>query len=164
MLSGSALASYHPKLTTDSYYIATYARHTLAQLWNWTQQKTKTQAWDASDLCKVIVIKGAGEKAFCAGGDVRQVVELANAGKQNEALEFFAEEYKLNHMIATLQTPFVAILDGITSKDHLVIIILQGVRNFYWNLSDMFISCFDLIYSSGRWSWSLCPRTFQDRH
>ncbi|KAF9210300.1 hypothetical protein BGZ59_009623 [Podila verticillata] len=72
------------------------------------------QAWDASDLCKVIVIKGAGEKAFCAGGDVRQVVELANAGKHNEALDFFAEEYKLNHMIATLQTPFVAILDGIT--------------------------------------------------
>ncbi|KAF9384480.1 hypothetical protein CPC16_008418 [Podila verticillata] len=78
------------------------------------------QAWDASDLCKVIVIKGAGEKAFCAGGDVRQVVELANAGKHNEALDFFAEEYKLNHMIATLQTPFVAILDGITSKDHYV--------------------------------------------
>ncbi|KAF9923815.1 hypothetical protein FBU30_006127 [Linnemannia zychae] len=72
------------------------------------------QAWDASDLCKVIVIKGAGEKAFCAGGDVRQVVELANAGKQNDALDFFAEEYKLNHMIATLKTPFVAILDGIT--------------------------------------------------
>ncbi|KAF9431693.1 hypothetical protein BGZ76_011828 [Entomortierella beljakovae] len=72
------------------------------------------QAWDASDLCKVIVIKGSGEKAFCAGGDVRQVVKLAHDGKENEALEFFAEEYKLNHMIATLKTPFVAILDGIT--------------------------------------------------
>ncbi|KAF8925618.1 hypothetical protein BGZ58_000644 [Dissophora ornata] len=72
------------------------------------------QAWDASDLCKVIVIKGSGEKAFCAGGDVRQVVELAEAGKQSDALEFFSEEYKLNHMIATLKTPFVAILNGIT--------------------------------------------------
>ncbi|KAF9178569.1 hypothetical protein BGZ51_007673 [Haplosporangium sp. Z 767] len=72
------------------------------------------QAWDASDLCKVIVIKGSGEKAFCAGGDVRQVVELAVSGKQEEALDFFAEEYRLNHMIATLKTPFVAILNGIT--------------------------------------------------
>ncbi|KAF9351673.1 hypothetical protein BGX26_010368 [Mortierella sp. AD094] len=72
------------------------------------------QAWDASDLCKVIVIKGSGGKAFCAGGDVRQVVELANAQKHDQALDFFAEEYKLNHMIATLKTPFVAILDGIT--------------------------------------------------
>jgi 3-hydroxyisobutyryl-CoA hydrolase len=67
-------------------------------------------------LCKVIVIKGSGDKAFCAGGDVRQVVELANTGKQAEALNFFAEEYRLNHMIATLKTPFVAILNGITSK------------------------------------------------
>ncbi|KAF9997828.1 hypothetical protein BGZ80_009974 [Entomortierella chlamydospora] len=72
------------------------------------------QAWDASDLCKVIVIKGAGGKAFCAGGDVRLVVEQAMAQKQDEGLTFFAEEYKLNHMIATLKTPFVAILDGIT--------------------------------------------------
>jgi hypothetical protein len=64
------------------------------------------------------VIKGAGGRAFCAGGDVRQVVELAGSGKQNEALDFFAEEYKLNHMIATLKTPFVAILDGITSKEN----------------------------------------------
>ncbi|GJJ68219.1 3-hydroxyisobutyryl-CoA hydrolase [Entomortierella parvispora] len=72
------------------------------------------QAWDASDLCKVIVIKGSGEKAFCAGGDVRQVVELAQNKKHDEALAFFAEEYKLNHMIATLKTPFVAILNGIT--------------------------------------------------
>ncbi|KAG0255484.1 hypothetical protein BG011_005094 [Mortierella polycephala] len=72
------------------------------------------QAWDASDLCKVIVIKGSGEKAFCAGGDVRHVVELAVSGKQEEALDFFSEEYRLNHMIATLKTPFVAILNGIT--------------------------------------------------
>ncbi|KAF9203701.1 hypothetical protein BGZ49_006138 [Haplosporangium sp. Z 27] len=72
------------------------------------------QAWDASDLCKVIVIKGSGEKAFCAGGDVRHVVEQAIAQKHDLALDFFAEEYKLNHMIATLKTPFVAILDGIT--------------------------------------------------
>ena len=97
------------------------------------KKNEKTQAWDASDLCKVIVIKGAGEKAFCAGGDVRQVVELANAGKKNEALDFFAEEYKLNHMIATLQTPFVAILDGITSKDHYVKRDDQGTR-LYWKL------------------------------
>ncbi|KAF9426112.1 hypothetical protein BGZ94_006943 [Podila epigama] len=72
------------------------------------------QAWDASDLCKVIVIKGAGGRAFCAGGDVRQIVKLANEKKHDEALTFFDEEYKLNHLIATLQTPYVAILDGIT--------------------------------------------------
>lgn len=43
------------------------------------------------------------------------MVELAQNQKHDEALAFFAEEYKLNHMIATLKTPFVAILNGITS-------------------------------------------------
>ncbi|KAG0246288.1 ClpP/crotonase-like domain-containing protein [Mortierella sp. GBAus27b] len=72
------------------------------------------QAWDASDLCKVIVLKGSGDKAFCAGGDVRSIVELAKADRHDDGMSFFAEEYRLNHMIATLKTPFVAILNGIT--------------------------------------------------
>ena len=32
----------------------------------------------------------------------------------NQAMEFFREEYKLNHMIATCKKPFVSILNGIT--------------------------------------------------
>lgn len=75
------------------------------------------QAWDASDSCKIIVIKGSGDKAFCAGGDIRQLFELVMSGNLHEAYEFAAEEYKLNHLIATLKTPFVAILNGITSKE-----------------------------------------------
>jgi len=86
------------------------------------------QAWDASDLCKVIVIKGSGEKAFCAGGDVRHIVELAQSGKHSDGMSFFAEEYRLNHMIATLKTPFVAILNGITSKRKLLVFPLVGAN------------------------------------
>jgi 3-hydroxyisobutyryl-CoA hydrolase len=67
-------------------------------------------------LCKVIVLKGSGDKACCAGGDVRSIVELAKVGRHDDGMSFFAEEYRLNHMIATLKTPFVAILNGITSK------------------------------------------------
>ncbi|KAL1923073.1 mitochondrial 37S ribosomal protein mS47 [Calcarisporiella thermophila] len=70
------------------------------------------QAWDLSDLCHVVILKGAG-KAFCAGGDVKSVIELAQK-KDPLALRFFEEEYQLNHLIATLKTPFVAILDGVT--------------------------------------------------
>ena len=93
-------------------------------------------------MCKVIVIKGAGGRAFCAGGDVRQVVELAGSGKQNEALDFFAEEYKLNHMIATLKTPFVAILDGITSKE----------KNDIFRFVIVFFFVNYHVLSTGEWS------------
>lgn len=43
------------------------------------------------------------------------VVDLAEAGDPN-ATKFFEDEYQLDHLIATLDTPFVAIMDGITSK------------------------------------------------
>lgn len=39
------------------------------------------------------------------------------SGKKDEAVNFVAEEYKLSHIIATLKTPFIAILNGITSKE-----------------------------------------------
>ncbi|KAI8910779.1 ClpP/crotonase-like domain-containing protein [Gorgonomyces haynaldii] len=70
-------------------------------------------AWQESDLCKVIVISSADPKAFCAGGDVKTVVQLAQK-KDPKALEFFEQEYKLNHLIATSKKPYVAILNGIT--------------------------------------------------
>ena len=61
----------------------------------------------------VIVIEGAGERAFCAGGDVAL---LAREGRQDRALfeGFFHDEYRMNQAIARLPTPYVAILDGVT--------------------------------------------------
>ncbi|MBC7522007.1 MAG: enoyl-CoA hydratase/isomerase family protein, partial [Sandarakinorhabdus sp.] len=48
-----------------------------------------------------IVIEGAGEKAFCAGGDV---AVLARQGKADRALfeGFFHDEYQMNQAIARL--------------------------------------------------------------
>ncbi|GAN02623.1 conserved hypothetical protein [Mucor ambiguus] len=71
------------------------------------------QAWEKSDLAKIILLKSCGGKGFCAGGDVKTVVDLAEAGDPN-ATKFFEDEYQLDHLIATLDTPFVAIMDGIT--------------------------------------------------
>ncbi|KAL4857852.1 3-hydroxyisobutyryl-CoA hydrolase [Chlorella vulgaris] len=67
--------------------------------------------WDADPSVACI---GAGEKAFCAGGDVKTVVQQGQAGKVHEALRFFRSEYRLNHLISELRAPHVAIIDGIT--------------------------------------------------
>ncbi|CAO3651272.1 unnamed protein product [Cunninghamella blakesleeana] len=72
------------------------------------------QSWEKSDLAKVIVIKSEPGNAFCAGGDVKTVVDLAHEGKLDEAAKFFEEEYQLDHFISTLSTPFISIMDGIT--------------------------------------------------
>ncbi|KAG2190108.1 hypothetical protein INT46_002420 [Mucor plumbeus] len=71
------------------------------------------QAWEKSDLAKIILLKSCGGKGFCAGGDVKTVIDLAEA-KDPNATKFFEDEYQLDHLIATLDTPYVAIMDGIT--------------------------------------------------
>ncbi|KAL2917801.1 3-hydroxyisobutyryl-CoA hydrolase [Polyrhizophydium stewartii] len=76
------------------------------------------QAWQDSDLCKVIVLaKADGNRAFCAGGDVKTLAQQSATGLPDQiakSVKFMEEEYKLNHLIGTVQKPFVSVLDGVT--------------------------------------------------
>lgn len=76
----------------------------------------RLQEWAKSDMANVVVIKGSGEKAFCAGGDVTQLAKDNMEGPegQKKSIDYFGLEYKLNHLIATYSKPYVAIMDGIT--------------------------------------------------
>ncbi|XP_074255457.1 3-hydroxyisobutyryl-CoA hydrolase, mitochondrial isoform X1 [Saimiri boliviensis] len=69
--------------------------------------------WEQDPETFLIIIKGAGEKAFCAGGDIRAISEAENAN-QKIASVFFRDEYMLNNAIASCQKPYVALLHGIT--------------------------------------------------
>ncbi|KAK3327201.1 ClpP/crotonase-like domain-containing protein [Cercophora scortea] len=72
--------------------------------------------WSKSGIANVIVMKGAGEKAFCAGGDVAALAKLNTQGEegQHKSTEYFALEYQLDHLIATYNKPYIAFMDGIT--------------------------------------------------
>ena len=75
-------------------------------------------AWAADPAIKAVVVEGAGERAFCAGGDVvtlrRSIVE-DNGGEPSELSKtFFFEEYQLNHEIHTYRKPYIALIDGVT--------------------------------------------------
>jgi enoyl-CoA hydratase len=69
--------------------------------------------WAHEPSIHAVAIRGTGEKAFCAGGDVRAVWE---AGKAGEGLTdtFFRAEYTLNRRIHAFPKPYVALIDGIT--------------------------------------------------
>ncbi|XP_077010569.1 3-hydroxyisobutyryl-CoA hydrolase, mitochondrial isoform X5 [Tamandua tetradactyla] len=54
--------------------------------------------WEQDPETFLIIIKGAGGKAFCAGGDIRAISEAAKA-KQTLSQDFFREEYLLNNAI-----------------------------------------------------------------
>ncbi|MFO1057036.1 MAG: 3-hydroxyisobutyryl-CoA hydrolase [Dongiaceae bacterium] len=59
-----------------------------------------------------VAVRGAGERAFCAGGDIRALYE---AGRRGEALsrDFYCREYRLNRRIARFPKPYIALIDGI---------------------------------------------------
>ena len=67
----------------------------------------------ADSAVDVLVMRGAGGKAFCAGGDVRALYDSYLAGETLHR-DFFVHEYRLDHLLHRYPKPFVAIADGIT--------------------------------------------------
>jgi enoyl-CoA hydratase len=70
--------------------------------------------WAGDDGIEAVLFLGAGDKAFCAGGDVRAMtlVEPAEALRLKRA--FFAGEYRVDHRIHTYTKPIIALFGGIT--------------------------------------------------
>lgn len=70
-------------------------------------------AWERDPAITRIVVTAAGEKGFCAGGDIRALHDLGKAGKYDEMLGFWAEEYVLNTRIKHYPKPYLSLIDGI---------------------------------------------------
>ncbi len=67
---------------------------------------------DDADV-KAVAIRANGGKAFCAGGDIRALYDLKQAGQLDEARAFWREEYLLNRDIKRYPKPYVALINGI---------------------------------------------------
>ncbi len=73
-------------------------------------------AWAEDDSIAMVLLDGAGEKAFCAGGDVRALhyASKEQLGEVTEMVqEFFRDEYHLDHMLHTYDKPILVWGDGI---------------------------------------------------
>jgi enoyl-CoA hydratase len=69
-------------------------------------------AWAEDPAVEFILIDHAGERGFCAGGDIRMLAE-SGAGDGVAARGFFHTEYRLNHLLFTYPKPVVAFMDGV---------------------------------------------------
>ncbi|KTC81322.1 enoyl-CoA hydratase/isomerase family protein [Legionella brunensis] len=69
--------------------------------------------WEKDAAIHAVVVQGEGEKAFCAGGDVRWLY-AAGLSKNPEQMQFFWHEYRLNHYIHRFSKPYISLMDGIT--------------------------------------------------
>jgi enoyl-CoA hydratase len=69
--------------------------------------------WRDDPHVDAVVIEGAGQRAFCAGGDIIALREAQVSGNRPKADAFFRVEYDLNLAIATYPKPYIALIDGI---------------------------------------------------
>lgn len=101
------------------------------------------QKIEANETVNAVVFSGAGDKAFCAGGDIRSLYDngkdpatrhlVRDATRYisppplmhtlcyethvciyTQALDFFRHEYRLNYLLATTEKPIVSFLNGVT--------------------------------------------------
>ena len=70
--------------------------------------------WAVDEGVDLVVIDAAGEKAFCAGGDITQMYNTATKGDFDYGRRFWADEYRLNSKIAHYPKPYVAFMQGFT--------------------------------------------------
>jgi enoyl-CoA hydratase len=70
-------------------------------------------AWRDDPAVELILVDHAGERGFCAGGDIRMLAD-SGAGDSVGARAFFHAEYRLNHLIHAYPKPYVAVMDGVT--------------------------------------------------
>ncbi len=79
----------------------------------------KLNEWVTDDRVSLVILRGAGEKAFCAGGDLHGLYHEMQAHQGQPALDnqyacnFFAEEYALDYLIHTYPKPILVWGDGI---------------------------------------------------
>lgn len=70
--------------------------------------------WKKNNKIKVILVDSNGDKAFCSGGDVSDLYEHGLSGNYEFGKLFWADEYRLNHLIATYPKPYVVFMQGFT--------------------------------------------------
>lgn len=73
--------------------------------------------WERDPAVVCVLLQGAGEKAFCAGGDIRSFYYQKQEASEHElfvfARDFFEQEYRLDHHIHRYAKPLVCVADGI---------------------------------------------------
>ncbi|MFB3301786.1 enoyl-CoA hydratase/isomerase family protein [Pseudomonas sp. AMR01] len=69
------------------------------------------QAWADDPQVHAVALRGAGDKAFCAGGDIRSLYDSFKSGDTLHE-DFFVEEYALDLAVHHYRKPILALMDG----------------------------------------------------
>jgi len=68
--------------------------------------------WREDPSIAILVIEGEGDKAFSAGGDVRQLYDLKDGNIIESAIESFSREYSMDLTMHLYPKPILSYMDG----------------------------------------------------
>jgi len=68
---------------------------------------------ERDETCRFVILCGAGEKAFCAGGDIKAMARKIREGRIGQVLEFLEQEYALDLFIQEMTTPVLVLAQGV---------------------------------------------------
>ncbi len=114
----------------------------------------------AADQVRLVLISGAGEKGFCAGGDLKELTQAVREAAIHLADQFFREEYALDLLIHQFPKPVVVLAHGITMGGGLglaagadIVVATEGTR---MAMPETRIGFFPDVGATG-WLFSKCP-------
>lgn len=70
------------------------------------------KAWAVDDQVALLIIDAAGDKAFCAGGDIAEMYATGSAGDYAYGRQFWADEYRMNARLFGFGKPVITFLQG----------------------------------------------------
>jgi enoyl-CoA hydratase len=70
--------------------------------------------WAGDDAVDLVVIDAAGDRAFCAGGDIAELYARGRAGDFGHGQAFWRREYRMNARIAEYPKPIISLMQGFT--------------------------------------------------
>ena len=71
-------------------------------------------AWAEDDRVALVLFDAAGDKAFCAGGDIAELYATGTKGDYAYGQTFWRDEYRLNAKLFEYAKPVVSLMQGFT--------------------------------------------------
>ena len=120
---------------------------------------------EASSRIRLVLLRGEGDKGFCAGGDVKSLFRAVRRGDMKSAMEFFKEEYELDYRILSFPKPVVVLADGITMGGGLGLAagadMVISTEKTVMAMPETRIGFFPDVGATG-WMFSKCPAGYPE--
>lgn len=120
---------------------------------------------ETSPAVRLVLLRGEGERGFCAGGDIKALMHAVVSDQIEEALQFLETEYALDLHIHRFPKPIIVLADGITMGGGLGLAagadIVVATEQTRMAMPETRIGFFPDVGATG-WMFTKCPKGYPE--